>query len=79
LRDYYGVRSKELTATPKPDATDLTPHNDIYTATLQEIGQVTSSQQAAQLALKIAGYLNGGELTQDQADELTAQLAKEMN
>jgi hypothetical protein len=79
LKDYYGVRSKELTATPKPNATDLTPQHDVYTATLQEIGQVTSSQQAAQLALKIAGYLNGGELTQDQADELTEKLRVEMN
>jgi hypothetical protein len=61
------------------DETDLTPQHCVYTATLHEIGQVKTSQQAAQLALKIAGYLSGGELTQDQADELTEKLKQEMN
>jgi hypothetical protein len=78
-----GLTVKLPIALPEPERTeveptDVTPQRDVYTATLQEIGQVTSSQQAAQLAMKIAGYLNGGELTQDQADELTAALAKEM-
>lgn len=69
----------EQPETPKPDATDLAPQHDVYTATLHEIGQVKTSQQAAQLALKIAGYLSGGEITQDQADELTEKLRVEMN
>lgn len=79
LRDYYGVRSKELTATPKLDATDLTPQHDVYTATLHEISTVASAKHAAQIAVKIAGYLSGGELTQEQADELTEKLRVEMN
>ena len=60
------------------EPTDLTPQHCVYTATVQEIGRITSSKEAAQLALKIAGYLSAGEITQDQADELTAMLSKEM-
>lgn len=78
LRDYYGVRNRELTESPKPDATDLTPQHDTYGATLQEIGQITTSKQAAELALKISGYVTDGELTQDQAEELLERLNKEM-
>jgi len=79
LLNAYNAKGRELKKTPKPDATDLTPQHDVYTATLHEIGQVKTSQQAAKLALKIAGYLSGGELTQDQADELTEKLRVEMN
>ena len=71
------------TALPEPEQaevepTDMTPQHCVYTATVQEIGRITSSKEAAQLAIKIAGYLSAGELTQDQADELTTLLAKEM-
>lgn len=72
------------TALPEPEQAevepaDLTPQHCVYTATVREIEELSSSKEAAQLALKIAGYLSDHEITQDQADELTAMLAKEMN
>ncbi len=78
LRDYYGVRSKELTVTPKPDATDLNAQHELYSSIERRIMNKPTSAQGAALKEEIIAAVSGGELTQDQADELTAALAKEM-
>jgi len=79
ITDCIRVRDKKSTATPKPDATDLNAQNESYSSIERRIMNKPTSAQGAALKEEIIAAVNGGELTQDQADELTEKLRVEMN
>jgi recombination protein RecT len=62
----------------KPDAIELNAQNEAYSSIERRIMNKPNSAQGAALKEEIIAAVNGGELTQDQADELTETLAKEM-
>lgn len=78
LRDYYGVRNRELTTTQKPDATDLNAANETYSSLHQRIMAGPSRTDGAQILNDITAAKNDGAITAAEESELTDKLNREM-
>jgi hypothetical protein len=78
LRDYYGVRNRELTTTTKPDATDLNEQNSVYSSIHQRIMAGPSRTDGAVILADITAAKNDSAITALEEVELTQQLNREM-
>jgi len=73
LRDYYGVRNRELTTTPKPDATDLNAANGPVQAMRHTISNIRDDNDRANCLESIRDLFESGSIDQSTCDELAAE------
>ena len=76
LRDYYGVRNRELMTTPHPDATDLNAANDPVLAMRHTISNIRDDNDRANCLESIRDLFESGSIDQVTCDELVAEANK---
>jgi hypothetical protein len=74
----YKSKGESFNRTTPPDHTDLNRQHDVYQGLFAAIGQVNSGADAAKVTQDIDAAHSSGTITDDERDELKAELDRRM-